>query len=150
MIKPCKYCKDPYNGPTNSWACSKPECQNARYRDWKRKKYGPPKIEAPRTCIHCRELFIIQNHRANRRAFCYKPECVKKNKQWSYVKAKIKTAEWREKPKAKSTGELCQVCKRPLPEDGSRHFRHDTCAERVNSRIDGDYIYNFDIGILEV
>jgi hypothetical protein len=148
----CKYCRDPLKGKDpRRFCCHKPECKKKRQREWRLRKHGIPLTEIPRICIHCGETYFLLDHRSNRRQYCYDPECETKNKQWAYVKAKELTIEWRKKPKNENGGGLpCQICKRPLPKDGSRHFNHDRCVERIVGRTDGDYKYNQDIGILEV
>jgi hypothetical protein len=138
MPNRCRYCKGPNPSQNpNIFACSKPECQQARYREWKRKKYGPLKTSLPRTCIHCKKEYILQDRRSNRRKFCYDPQCVEKNKKYAYQKAAKITQEWRKKPKAEATGRLCAICNKPLP--ANRHFRHDSCVENCSTRTDGDF-----------
>ena len=148
MRKRCKYCGRFYRGTSRSIACPQPKCKAERYRDWKLEKYGPPKINKPRKCIHCGSMFVIKNRRANQRQFCYETECIDKNRKYAYSKARKITSEWRKKPKVQQSGRLCQKCLKPLP--ANRHFRHDLCAERTKSRTDGDYIYNYETEIAEV
>ena len=142
VIRKCKYCPRLISGPPHQIACSRPECKQALYREWKRKKYGLLSTDLPRTCIHCKEEYTLKDRKSNRRRFCYKPQCVEKNKSYAYRQARKRMEEWRKKPKA--TGDICQLCKKPLPSDGSRLFRHDACVNSCNERTDGDYLFCVD------
>lgn len=97
--------------------------------------------------MHCEQPFTPKDGRANRRSYCYDPECVKKHKTYSYRMKAEATRRWKAAQRGLKPSEdalLCNVCHQPLPE-GYR-FRHDQCAAKVAKyhRIDDDYLFCFD------
>ena len=114
------------------------ECAKEYGRSHEAKK-RPKKPLAPRPCGFCMQMFTPISQFANRRAHCYKPECVERAHRMYDAHRVVNAQRWREAQK-KHRLKICPLCKRRrMPPE--YHFSCKVCRLQAG-RIEGDYIYH--------